>query len=53
VTQRQLAEKCDEPGYYYYYYYYFKLIIIIFTLILNSQGMKKITLCNTKKYKNQ
>jgi len=30
-----------------YYYYYF------LTPVLNSQGMKKITLCNTKKYKNQ
>jgi len=28
-------------------------IIVIFTPVLNSQGMKKITLCNTKKYKNQ
>ena len=28
-------------------YYYF------LTPILNSQGMKKITLCNTEKYKNQ
>jgi len=24
-------------------------IIVIFTPVLNSQGMKKITLCNTKK----
>ena len=30
-----------------YYYYYF------FTPVLGSQGMKKSTLCNTKKYKNQ
>ena len=29
------------------------IIIIILTPVLNSQGMKKITLCNTKKYKNQ
>jgi len=29
------------------------IIIIIFTPVLNSQGMKKITLCNTNKYKNQ
>jgi len=27
--------------------------IIILTPVLNFQGMKKITLCNTKKYKNQ
>ena len=30
-----------------HYYYYF------LTPVLNSQGMKKITLCNTKTYKNQ
>jgi len=30
----------------HYYYYYL-------TPVLNSQGMKKIALCNTKKYKNQ
>jgi len=35
-----------ETCYYYYYYYYL-------TPVLSSQGMKKITLCNTKKYKNQ
>jgi len=28
-------------------------IIIFLSSVLNSQGMKKITLCNTKKYKNQ
>ena len=33
-----------QPYKYVYYYY--------FTLVLNSQGMKKITLCNTEKYKN-
>jgi len=32
---------------------YFIIIIFCLTLVLNSQGMKKITLCNTKKYKNQ
>jgi len=29
------------------------IIITFLTPVLNSQGMKKITLCNTKKYKNQ
>ena len=35
---------------YYYYYYYF---IFFLTPVLNSQGMKKIMLYNTEKYKNQ
>ena len=29
------------------------VIIIFFTPVLNSQGVKKMTLCNTEKYKNQ
>ena len=29
------------------------IIIIFLTPVLNSQGMKKNTLCNTEKYKNQ
>jgi len=29
------------------------IVTVFFTPVLNSQGMKKITLCNTKKYKNQ
>ena len=29
------------------------IIVIIFTPVLNSQGMKKYTICNTEKYKNQ
>jgi len=29
------------------------LLLLFLTPVLNSQGLKKITLCNTKKYKNQ
>ena len=29
------------------------LLLLLLTTVLNSHGMKKITLCNTKKYKNQ
>ena len=35
-----------------YYYYYYYLFVYFLTPVLNSRGMKKITLCNTKKYKN-
>jgi len=29
------------------------LLLLFLTTVLNSQGMKKIMLCNTKKYENQ
>jgi len=35
------------------YYYSFYFILFYLTPVLNSQGMKKITPCSTKKYKNQ
>jgi len=35
------------------YYYLFYFILFFLTPVLNSQGMKKITPCSTKKYKNQ
>jgi len=45
ITKVSNALECVIAPYYYYYYY--------FTPLLSSQRMKKITLGNTEKYKNQ